>query len=193
VPHGVTRVLWGLWGVLLASFVVVPALPAYTTFGVSRAMARWLKTISVSQRWGMYAPDPQRAHAYMDLVAEYDDGTSEALEESKQAALGWTTNWMWTKTRLDIWRHHAGFFRSSKRNSNRDWYLRGVCVREWRRTGTRPKHIVMNQSRRGFTSPQQVRSGAPDLQPPTHKRIAVQNCRDAIVRRMIEDDRARRR
>lgn len=150
-----------------------------------------LRLVSVSQNWGMYAPAPQRAHAYMLMTAIEPDGTERPLEENEVAEHGWGTTWMWDKDRLDILRHAVGFFRANKPNRNRAWFMRGICVREYRR-GFEPMQIRMERVRRKFNHPDEVREGAPVLGKPHTKQIQIMGCRARIVREMIEEDRARR-
>jgi len=150
-----------------------------------------LRSISVSASWGMYAPAPQRSQAYMLLTAIDADGSERALEENDVAAAGWGTAWMWTKDRNDILRHAVGYFRASKPNRNRVWFLRSVCVRE-DRAGHAPVQIRMEQVRRRFNAPEKVRAGAPVLGAPSVRSIQVMGCRAKIVQDMIEEDRARR-
>jgi hypothetical protein len=149
-----------------------------------------LRAISVSQNWGMYAPAPSRAHAYMLLTAIEPDGTERPLEENEIAEDGWGTSWMWDKDRLDILRHAVGFFRADKPNRNRTWFMRGICVREYRR-GFEPVQIRMERVRRGFTPPDKVRAGKPVLGRPNTKQVQIMGCNARIVREMIEEDRAR--
>ncbi|MCA9707862.1 MAG: hypothetical protein KDK70_18565, partial [Myxococcales bacterium] len=68
-----------------------------------------LRRVSFVQSWKMYAPNPQRAQAYMNLTAHYEDGTTRELWETEQERRGWGTHFAWDKTREDIWRHYANF------------------------------------------------------------------------------------
>ena len=137
----------------------------------------------------MYAPDPQRSHRYMELVAHYDDGTEVPLEENIDVDEGWGGTWAWRKTRLDIWKFYANFH-PKKRNEHRIWYLRMVCVRE-ARAGRIPEKITMHHVTRKFTSPLKVRKGAPGLGDPVRELVTVQHCHTPPTRAMIAEDQAR--
>jgi hypothetical protein len=157
---------------------------------LSAVVEDWERKISIKQGWQMYAPNPQRAHIYMNLTAIYPDGTERELEETLQEHSAWGTHWLWDKTRVDIWRQYANF-NPRKRNRNRIWYLRGVCVREARR-GDIPQRIVMYAVRRRFTPPEQVRAGKPGLGKPRRELVTVQYCKTPQLLEMIEQDRANR-
>lgn len=184
------RALHLLSVVAIATFVVVPALPGAWTGGLSGRLSSLLRPISVKQSWRMYAPNPQRAQAYMNLTAEYADGTERVLEETEQERAGWGTHWMWNKSRVDIWRHYANFH-PKRRNDHRTWYLRGTCVREARR-GPIPEKIVMHQVRRRFAPPDAVGANTGGLGVPRRSLVTVQYCRTKQVLTMIEEDRKRR-
>ena len=186
----VGRLLHAGFVLALAAFIVLPALPTAWTGTIGSSLADWGRKISVRQTWRMYAPNAQRAHMYMNLRAVYDDGTERELEETEQEQAGWGTHWLWNKTRVDIWRQYANFH-PRKRNENRTWYLRGVCVREARR-GEIPHRIVMQQVRRRLTPPEKVLAGAPGLGRPHRQLVTVQYCKTQRVLEMIEQDRARR-
>jgi hypothetical protein len=138
----------------------------------------------------MYAPNPQRAQLEMNLHATYADGTERELFETELERRAWGTHWVWDKTREDIWRQYANFH-PDKRNINRIWYLKGVCVREARH-GEIPVKIVMYQVRRRFAPPQKVAQGAPGLGAPRRKLVTVQYCKKPDVLEMIEHDREAR-
>ncbi len=189
---------------LVASVMLIAALPGRylgpladaERCGVEKKSCRSLvveklRAISVSQNWGMYAPAPSRAHAYMLLTAIEPDGTKRPLEENEIAEAGWGTTWMWKKDRLDILRHAVGFFRANKPNRNRAWFMRGICVREHRR-GFEPVQIRMERVRRAFTPPDEVRAGKPVLGPAKTKQIQIMGCNARIVEEMVEEDRVRR-
>lgn len=182
-----TRVLHVLWALSLAAVVVLPALPRSVGGRPAATLGGWLRKISIKQHWGMYAPDPQRSQAYLDLTAELADGSEVELEETLVEREGWTTRWAWHKTRMDIWRHYAGF-RAKGGNPNRTWYVRGACVREARRRGEPPRRIVVTQVRRRFATPAAVRDGAPGLGPAKRKRLHVQRCDQPGVLRQIQAD-----
>lgn len=184
------RLLHALVPIAMAAFIVLPALPADTLGPLPRLLGRALLVIGVKQSWGMYAPDPQRSHHYMELVAHYDDGTTALLEESADVEHGWGTVWAWQKTRLDIWKFYANF-NANKRNDHRLWYLRMVCVRE-ARTGRTPQKITMHHVKRKFMNPAKVRGGAPGLGAPERKLVTVQHCRTAPTNEMIDEDARRR-
>ena len=145
-----------------------------------------MRTISLSQTWAMYAPNPGRGHFYMKLVAHDEDGTVRVLEESTMAEVGWGTARFWRRSRLDIWQH-AVSRRIEKVNRNRTWYLRGVCVREARR-GHDVRRIEMTRVYRGIRSPERVRKGQDVLGPPSIKKAQDGSCRVKIIRDMIALD-----
>ncbi len=182
------RILHAAFALAVVAFVLVPNVPS-KMLPLSGTLAKLGLTVSFKQGWQMYAPNPQRAHAYMNLTAVYDDGSEAYLEESLQENRAWNTHWMWNKTRVDIWRQYANFG-AKHRNDNRTWYLKGVCVREARK-GPIPHRILMHHVRRRFTAPHKVAKGAPDLGPPKRTLTTVQYCRNPVVLEMIEADRAR--
>jgi len=149
-----------------------------------------LRSLSFVQSWKMYAPNPQRAQTYMNLTAYYEDGSSKPLWETHHERAGWRTNFAWTKTREDIWRHYANFH-PKRANDHRKWYLRGVCVRE-ARTGQTPDKIVMEHVTRRFAPPHKVAEGARALGRPRKRLVTVAYCKVKLVRDMIEADEARR-
>jgi hypothetical protein len=182
-------------GVLaLAVVVVAPNLPSdwpsERVGAWNSKLAGWLRQVSLVQSWRMYAPNPQRAQAYMNLTAHYEDGSTEVLWETEQERGGWHTVWAWDKTREDIWRHYANFHPKSA-NEHRTWYLRAVCVREARR-GRVPEKIVMEQVTRGFAHPDKVAAGKPALGRRRVELVTVAYCKLKQVREMIEADQARR-
>ena len=183
----VTAALHLLYAVAVSLVIVGPFLPEAVFGKTSHEISGWLREVSVVQSWRMYAPDPQRAHIYMQLTAVYDDGTERELVETEDERNGWGTHWAWNKTRMAIWRHYANF-KPKQANEHRKWYLRGVCVRE-ARNGEVPKKIMMHQVRRAFMSPDKVRAGAPGLSRPNRRFITLEYCRSAKVKEMIEADR----
>jgi len=187
VKTALLRILHALVPTALVIAIVAPTLPSERFGPVPGDIARALLFVSVKQTWGMYAPDPQRAQIYMELEAEYDDGSVAALVESEDVERGWGTTWAWKKTRLDIWRFYANFH-ADRRNDNRTWYLRAVCVRE-ARTGHVPRKLTMYHVKRRFVSPQAVRSGQPALGEPERKLVTVQYCNTSPAREMIAEDR----
>lgn len=158
--------------------------PGLHLFEWSSLLAQWQRPISVSQTWRMYAPDPQRAHTYLAVYAEFEDGRREALVEAEQAARGWGTTWAGRKTRADIWRFYA-VLNPSKPNNNRTWYLRSVCVREALAREQPPRKIVAERVRRRFASPERVRDGKPGLGPIERKPLASVDCQSWPVVDMI--------
>jgi hypothetical protein len=190
VVRALGRLLHAAAVLALAVLVVVPALPGDWTAGVSGKLSGALRPISFKQSWRMYAPDPQRAHTYMNLTARYADGTERELEETEQERAGWGTHWAWQKTRVDIWRYYA-LAHPKGRNDNRTWYLKGVCVRE-ARGGDIPEKIVMHQIRRRFAPPEKVRRGTSGLGRPRQDLVTVAYCKTPDVLEMIAEDRRRR-
>ncbi len=181
------RLLHALVPTALLVGIVAPVLPTAHFGPVPGAVARALLLVSIKQSWAMYAPDPQRAHTYMELEALYPDGSTAPLEESVDVERGWGTTWAWRKTRMDIWRFYANFH-PARRNDNRTWYLRLVCVREARR-GEPPRKITMHQVKRRFTPPAKVAAGAPGLRDPVRQLVTVAYCNASPAREMIEADR----
>ncbi|MFY0541727.1 hypothetical protein [Nannocystis pusilla] len=102
---------------------------------------------------------PDRAHTYIAVYAEFEDGRREALPEAAQAQHGWGTTWAWQKTRVDIWRYYA-VLNPDKPNNNRLWYLRSLCVREAMAREQPPRKIVAERVRRRFTPPDRVRAAS---------------------------------
>lgn len=174
----------------IAALISVPLLPTSVFGQVPSKLALGMKKISLVHNWNMYAPDPQRAHSYLALHAEFADGRREALVEADQAARAWTTIWGWQKTRADIWRFYA-VMNPDKPNVNRTWYLRSVCVREALAREEAPIRIVAERVRRRFTHPDRVRAGQPGLGPIDRKSIGSVDCRTAPVRDMIAAARSR--
>lgn len=183
-----------IWNTLLplalVALIVGPALPKAALGGVPSTLAQWQKKISVVQTWNMYAPDPTRAHTYLAVYAEFEDGRREALPEAAQAQAGWGTTWAWQKTRVDIWRYYA-VLNPDKPNNNRLWYLRSLCVREAMARGEPPRKIVAERVRRRFTPPDRVRAGKPGLGPVERKPLATIDCKTWPVRQMLADAQAR--
>ncbi|MBV1861049.1 MAG: hypothetical protein KUG77_21710 [Nannocystaceae bacterium] len=188
----VLRPLWRLlhaaFVLTVVGFVVLPNIPS-EDFPLAGTMAKWAKKVSFKQGWRMYAPNPTRAQMYMNLTAVYDDGSERRLEETDQENQAWGTHFMWNKTRVDIWRQYANF-NAKRRNNNRVWYLKGVCVREARR-GPIPKRIVMHMVRRRFTAPPKVAKGRSGLGRPKRTFVTVQYCQHPVVKQIIEADAGR--
>lgn len=176
----------------IAALLVVPKLPIPGLAPVASRMNDALRSISVIQRWNMYAPDPQTAHTYLVTYAEFADGRRERLYEAQRADIGWSTVWAWQKTRVDIWSTYATF-NADKVNRNRTWYLRGVCVREALARGEVPRKVVSERVRRRFTHPDQVRAGQPGLGPLERYTLQTVDCRSWPVHDMIAEARAHQR
>jgi hypothetical protein len=187
----VKRLLSGVWGLSLVGLILIPSAPKGLTGPVGPFVAKSLRKVSVSQHWGMYVPNPQRSHGYMTLTAHYKDGRSEELEETEVERNGWATTWFGVRTRMAIWRYYAELH-PKKRSRNREWYLRGACVRETRRTGEIPQKLVMSVVRRRFAPPEAVKAGKLALGQPNKTLVTVQYCNRKAVRVMIEADRERR-
>lgn len=179
-----SRVYHTVLPLALALLISVPLLPNAALGEVPSKLALGMKKISVVHNWNMYAPDPQRAHTYLALYAEFADGRREALLEAEQAVRGWTTTWAWQKTRADLWRFYA-VVNPDKPNNNRTWYLRAVCVREALARGEVPRRIVAERVRRRFTSPDRVQAGKPGLGPIDRQGIGSVDCRTWPVRDML--------
>lgn len=188
LPRVLLRTLHALVPTALVVAIVAPALPSKEFGPIPGAVAGALLNVSIKQTWGMYAPDPQRSHHYMELQAEYDDGTVVGLVENEDLEHGWGTTWAWRKTRLDIWKFYANFH-PDKRNDNRTWYLRAVCVREARK-GKVPRKISMHLVKRKFTAPGKVARGAPGLGEPERRFVTVAFCHTSPVKEMIAADQA---
>ena len=149
-------------------------------------IVEYMRTVSLSQTWAMYAPNPGRGHFYMTLKALDEDGTERELEESIMARVGWGTARFWRRSRLDIWQH-AVTRRIDKANRNRTWYLRGVCLREARR-GYQVRRLEMARVYRGMRSPERVREGKDVLGPAKTTKAQDGSCRVQIIRDMIAVD-----
>lgn len=174
----------------LAAAIVLPVLPRGWTLGWSGRVSSWMRQLSVLQTWNMYAPDPQRAHTYISVVAEFPGGRREPLAEAIQAEQGWSTIWDWEKRRVDIWRFYA-VLKHDKPNPHRTWYLRGVCVREALARGEAPRRLIVERVRRRFTHPDEVRAGKPALGPLARDPLMTLDCQNWPVRDMIAAARAR--
>lgn len=170
----------------LVALIVAPHIPGPHAGPMSDALRR----INIVQSWRMYTPDPERAHSYVSVRAEFADGRVEPLEEAIAADAGWGTVLDWHKRRTDIWRGYLAM--GDKHGANRSWYLRSVCVREDRARGAAPVKVIAERVRRAFNSPAAVAAGAPTLAVPTRTVVQTVDCRTATVRAMITADRARR-
>lgn len=175
----------------LAAAIVLPVVPLAAAAAVRGKLSNWLRQVSILQEWKMYAPDPQRAHTYIAVWAEYADGRRVPLPEAEQAEKAWYTIWDWQKTRMDIWRFYAAI-KHDKPNAHRTWYLRGVCVREALAGPEPPRKVVSERLRRRFTSPDQVRAGKLDLGPLERYPLQTVDCQTWPVRDMIAAARERK-
>ncbi len=193
---GVGRMVHALLALALAAFIVIPALPreqSHAWFGKERmdSLARSMRTVSLSQRWIMYSPNPSRWITLLALSEYRADGTRVPLVEYEKAETGWRTHWWWTKSRRDIWQYYAAI-RRKKPNPNRTWFLKGVCVREARdHPEDPPVRILAESVRRRITPPHKVRRGRPDIGPAQREKIQLLDCRILPVRTMIKEDQAR--
>ena len=188
--YAAKRLLHAAFVLVIVAGIVLPPLPDWIRGELGKKLSVLELKISIKQSWAMYAPNPQRAQLEMQLHADYPDGSERQLVESELEKRAWGTHWVWDKTRVDIWRQYANFH-PDKRNKNRIWYLKGVCVREARR-GEIPTKIVMYQVRRRFAPPGKVAKGAQGLGRPRRKLITVQYCKKPDVLEMIEADREAR-
>ncbi|MEZ4383296.1 MAG: hypothetical protein R3A79_18350 [Nannocystaceae bacterium] len=185
------RAVEALWVLVLAALIVVPALPGDWRPGAIEAALAWTKKIGLSQRWTMYAPNPQRGMPYLSIRGRYLDGREVALEEDDALAAGWGTKWAWDKRRLDIWRAYAAMSKKSGSDHRRSWYARSVCVREARRSDDPPRFLLIDRVARSFVHPDQVRAGAEDLGPVTRKPVQKIDCYFPAIRAMVDADRER--
>ncbi|MCA9658397.1 MAG: hypothetical protein KC486_08635 [Myxococcales bacterium] len=185
------RTLEALWVLLLAALIVVPALPGDWQTEVTRAAIAQTKRLSLSQRWTMYAPNPQRGMPYLSVRGRHLDGREVSLEEDDAIAAGWDTKWAWDKRRVDIWRAYAAMSKKTGSDRRRTWYARSVCVREARRSDDPPRLLLLDRVSRSFTHPDKVRAGAPDLGPVTRKPVQKIDCGFPAIRAMIDEDRER--
>ena len=186
------NVVWPL--VLALGLIVLPGIPKGYAGPLEEAQGWWggkLRVVSLSQRWGMYAPDPARSHSYARTVAVYNGDRRVPLEESERSSPGWGTVWVSSVSRHDFWSYRVTHPRPGKPNRNRTWFLRGLCVREDRR-GQMPLAIRLERSHRKFTPPDKVRAGADVLGEEKHRLVETTSCVLGRTRTMVEDDRARR-
>lgn len=168
---------------LLASALLVPTMPGDWLGGVPRAYVNALRKVSVSQRWSMYAPNPQRSLAFMTLDAEYPDDRVERMYDGEDPRL-WRTTGFWAKSRMAVWQYYA-LLKSKKRNRNRTWFLRAQCIEALRRYGELPLRVRMTAARRRFTPPAKVARGAEVLRPLKLREVQVEPCRTKVVRAML--------
>jgi hypothetical protein len=147
-----------------------------------------MKQLSLSQNWGMYAPDPARSHFYLEFEAHDADGTVRPLEDGVGQE-EWGTVWAWNRTRKHIWLYAMGRH-IDKTSRNRTWYMRGVCVREARR-GHAVRHIEVRRVFRRVRARDRVRKGDAILGPESRRKAQDSSCNVAIIRKMIEADQQR--
>ncbi|MBA3546335.1 MAG: hypothetical protein H0T76_07630 [Nannocystis sp.] len=175
-----------LAAITLGALILAPLIPGPH----ARPLNELLKRISIQQSWRMYTPDAQRAQSYVSVRAELEDGSVVPLEEAIEAEAGWGSILDWQKRRIHIWRGYAAM--GDRSNSNRNWYLRSLCVREDRARGAAPVKVIAERVRRAFNPPAAVASGAPALAVLTRTTVATIDCRGLPERNMIAADRARR-
>ncbi len=139
----------------------------------------------------MYAPNPQRGLAYISVRGRHLDGTEEALEEAQAADRGWGTKWVWDKRRSDIWAFYAAISKKKGGNLRRTWYVKSICIREARRSEDPPRILHVDRLSRGFTHPDAVRKGAPDLGPVIRLPVQRIDCAYPPIQKMIQEDKYR--
>jgi hypothetical protein len=151
-------------------------------------LSKVMRSLSLSQTWNMYAPDPQTGHFFMQLYAHDADGQTRTLEESWDAEHGWGTVWAWQRDRKHIWQLAVGRH-VTEVNRNRTWYLRGVCVRE-ARLGHAIRRVEMYRVFRRIRPPERVAAGADLLGPPKRRKPGAGegSCNVQIIREMIATD-----
>ena len=184
------RAIHLLWVLALAAFIVLPALPPSVGGRVSETLSDWLTRLSFQQHWQMYAPNPKRAHTYMNLTAIHENGRRVDLEETRLERDGWGTRPPWVRSRVESWQMAAAAHPET-RHRNRTWYMRAACVR-LAREGEPPVAIAMDLVTRGFARPEAVRRGSAELSPPLRSHVTVVSCQTPEVQEMIQQDRARR-
>jgi len=149
-------------------------------------LTAWMRTVSLSQTWKMYAPDATKGHAYVEIIGYDKAGDPHVLEESHMVQEGWTTARAWRRSRLDIWEHTVTRH-ITKTNRNRTWYMRGVCVRE-RRRGLDIQRVELRRIFRKVRAPEKVRKGAETLGPLKRSKAQNGSCHVKIIRNMIAED-----
>ncbi|MFO0633377.1 MAG: hypothetical protein U0168_11045 [Nannocystaceae bacterium] len=107
------------------------------------------------------------------------------LRESDDLQTAWGTTWAWHKRRVDIWRYYANF-NPDKRNDNRTWYLRAVCVREARTSRAQEDHDVPGQA--ALHPARRGRAWGRDLGAPERRLVTVAYCRTVPTAEMIAED-----
>ncbi len=185
------RTLEALWVLALAALIVVPALPGSWQTELTKDVIGWTKKVSLSQHWSMYAPNPQRGIAYLNIRGRHLDGHEEPLEEAGRAEAGWGTVWGWEKRRRDIWAFYAGVSKKKGGNLRRTWFVKSICIREARRSDHPPRLLLVDRVSRTFTHPDKVRAGEPDLSPLVRTPVQKIDCGYPPIQRMIEEDRRR--
>ncbi len=177
--------------VLGIGIVVLPAIPRKhlpePLAPVRERLDRTMRTLSLSQRWGMYAPNPVRSHSHPRFVAVDPDGTERVLLQDELTDDPWGRAFWWTKSREDFWRYHAVHYRAKARNPHRTWYLLGLCVEE-ARAGHHPERITLYRLRRSFRRPDKVAEGKTVLIKRKRKVLQSVRCDSKTVREMIEED-----
>ena len=171
--------------------VVLPSIPRKhlpaALEPVRERLDRDMRTLSLSQRWGMYAPDPVRSHSHPRFVALDPDGSERLLLQDELTGQPWGRAFWWTKSREDFWRYHAVHYRAKARNPHRTWYLLGLCVEE-RREGRAPKRITLHRERRSFRRPDKVVEGKSVLIKRKRKVLQSVRCDSKTVREMMQEE-----
>ncbi|NVB40863.1 hypothetical protein G6O69_23695 [Pseudenhygromyxa sp. WMMC2535] len=146
----------------------------------------YMHTLSLSQRWQMYAPDPTRGHAYPELIAYDAQGNARVLPESRLVEEGWGTWWAWERNRRQLWEHII-VRKIDKVNRHRIWYLRGLCMRE-ARLGHAVERVELRRVYRRVRPPEKVLKGDALLGPPKIRKGRDTSCKVKIIREMIAAD-----
>lgn len=186
------RTLAVLWALALALAIVIPALPGAWQGAWTRPLIDVTHKIGVSQRWAMYAPDPQRGLAYLSVRGVWADGHEEEIDDSSRRDNAWTRQWDWDKRRRDIWRAYAALSPKSGSNPDRTWYVKSLCIGEARsHGGEAPTVLHVDRLTRSFTHPDKVRAGAPEFGPVTRTPVQKISCAYRPIRDAIAEDEAR--
>lgn len=179
--------------IALAAFLLLPVWKEKELSGpvleARRAVADVMRPMSLSQQWGMYAPDPARSVGYMGLEALEKGGDTRPLWETEYAeTAAWGTHWAGNKTRMAIWRYRLVSGDPKRPRRDRGWFLRSICVRE-ARNDAMPPYIQMSKLWRGFNSPAFVRKGNDEFGR-LHREPSDKGwCGSPLVDEMVEYDR----
>ena len=192
---GLKRALNVVFPLLLGiGVVVLPSIPRKhlpeSLSPVREQLDRTMRTVSLSQRWGMYAPNPVRSHSHPRFVAVDEDGSERLLLLDELTDDPWGRAFWWTKSREDFWRYHAVHYRTKARNPHRTWYLLGLCLQE-AREGRHPQRITIQREKRSFRKPAKVAEGKSVLIERKRKVLQSVRCDSKTVKAMIEEDRGR--